>query len=274
MTDHDESPEVAAPAGPATPAMSAAIARKPGRRGRVAAVVGSVLLAGAVLAGAGWTVVTVRGADRDAGGPAWKFPQAEVGKDEERARHGLAGMLVPYGTGTWVRGPDMGEFGSDTQLNGAQATALRKRSLSGLPRSERTLLERQIDRQRIKGMAMRSYYSGQSRAYLWNEEIYTVSIVLAQVGDSATVRNASRYLHEALSGLRSGPKIKGYEKDAACVRPPKGGDQELDGMFCTAFVGDVVVTVTAYGARPLDADGVAKLVRTQLDRIDEPGKAV
>ncbi|MFD5755098.1 hypothetical protein ACFWIZ_07555, partial [Streptomyces sp. NPDC127044] len=39
--------------------------KKPLRRGRIAAVAGSVLLVAAVLGGAGYTVVTVQDADRD-----------------------------------------------------------------------------------------------------------------------------------------------------------------------------------------------------------------
>ncbi|MFJ9816893.1 hypothetical protein ACIRU3_16765 [Streptomyces sp. NPDC101151] len=264
------------PVDTTAPVEPAAEASKPRRRGRIPAIAGSVLLAGALVAGVGYTVVTVDGADRDAGAPAWKFPEVTADKDKAEARHGLAGMLVPYGTGTWTHGPDIGEFGSDAQLSGAQATALRKESLKGLPRSRRLQLERQIDRQRVKGMAMRSYFSGQSEAYLWNEGIYSVTIVLAQMEDKAAVRSISTFQNAflgALGGLRAGPEIKGH-KNAKCFRSPKGTEEDLDKMFCSAYVGDILVTVTADGAQPLDTDGVAGLVRNQLDRIAEPGVAV
>lgn len=246
------------------------------RRGRVAAVVGSVLLAGAVVAGVGCTVMTVQGADRDAGAPGWKFPKAEADKGRAESRKGLAGMLVPYGTGTWTRGPDIGQFGADAQLSGAQATALRKESVSGLPRSLRKRMEQQIDRQHLKGMAMRSYYSDQSKAYLWNEQIYSVNIVLAEMEDTAAVRSASRLQNtflDTLGVLRAGPEIKGHE-NAKCFRSPKGSDEDLGMMLCSGYVGDILVNATAYGPHSLDADGVAKLMTTQLDRIAEPGKAV
>ncbi|MGW2746683.1 hypothetical protein [Streptomyces sp. NPDC001450] len=249
---------------------------EPRRRGRVAAVAGSALLAGALVAGVGYTVVTVQGADRDAGAPVWKLPRVTADKDRVAARPGLAGMLVPYGTGLWVRGPDIGQFGSDAQLNGAQATALRKESVSGLPRSLRKRLEQQIDRQHIKGMAMRSYFSGASQANMWNDGDYSVSIVLAQMEDRAAVRSASTSQNAflaALGSLRAGPRIKGYE-NARCFRSPKGTDEGLDTMLCSAYVGDILVTATATGGQPLDTEGVAKLLRTQLDRIDEPGEAV
>jgi len=248
----------------------------PRRRSRVPVVAGSVLLAGALVAGVGCTAVTVRAADRDAGAPVWKFPRAAAGKHKETPRHGLAGMLVPYGTGTWVRGPDIGEFGTDAELNGAQATALRKQSVSGLPRSTRKQLELQIDRQHITGMAMRSYFSSQSQPYLWNEEVYAVSITLSRMGDKSAARRISTStgkLIQELGALRTGPAVKGHE-NAKCFRSPKGSDEDVNEMFCSAYVGDVLVTTTASGAKTLDGTGVAKLLGTQLDRIAEPGAAV
>ena len=246
------------------------------RRRRIAAVAGSVLLAGALVAGVGYTVVTVRDADRDAGAATWKFPKVKVEEKKTAAQHGLAAMLVPYGTDTWVRGPDLAQFGSDAQLSGAQATALRKESVSGLPRTQRKLLEREIDRQRIKGMAMRSYFSGESYAYLQDEGIYSASLVLAQMDNKAAVRNSSTSQNEFLAALdvfREGPKIKGYD-NARCFRLPGSTEKELDMMLCSGYVGDVLVTATAYGAHPLDTAVVAKLLRTQLDRIAEPGESV
>ncbi|WP_234388826.1 MULTISPECIES: hypothetical protein [Streptomyces] len=247
--------------------------RRPVRRGRVAAVAGCLLLAGALTAGVGATVVTVRGADRDAGDPRWKFPKDQAEAREAPEPTGLAGTLVPYGTDGWVRGPDLAEFGSDAEFSGAQATALRKQSLRGLSRSLRKELEKEIDRQRASGMAMRSYFSGD--ATYFTEEISSVSMVLTRMENRAAVRDldeSHRELFGALGG-RKGPKIKGY-KDAGCFRAPRGGEDELSGMLCSAHVGQVLVTVVAVGTETLDSDAVAALVRTQLDRIAEPGKAI
>lgn len=245
------------------------------RRGRIAAVAGSVLLVVALVAGVGGTVVTVRGADRDAGAPTWKFPATKVDKKVVVTQRGLAGMLVPYGTDGWAQGPDLAQFGSDAQLSGAQATALRKEALRGLPRSQRKQLERQIDRQRISGMAMRSYFSGETYGYS-RDGIYSVSVVLAQMANRTAVRNSSEAQNDFLAALdifKEGPKIKGHD-DARCFRLSGDADDDLDMMLCSAYVGDVLVSVTAYGAHPLDSKGVAMLLRTQLDRIAEPGEAV
>jgi hypothetical protein len=253
---------------PATP-------KKPARRGRIAVVVSAVLLVGAVVAGTGYTVVTVNGADRDAGAPIWKFPKARKGSTATAPADGLAGVLVPYGSDGWERGPDIGEFGSDAELSGARATALRKESLRELPRTQRRRLAKEIDRQPVKGMAMRSYVSTDG-VYLPSEKTVTVSITLTRMQSRAAVRDRVRFHREfvdALGVFRKGPAIKGH-KDALCVLPPKDDDADLDAMTCSAYVGDVLVAASATGLYPLDTKSVATLLSEQLDRIAEPGEAV
>ncbi|MCX4699763.1 hypothetical protein [Streptomyces sp. NBC_01373] len=250
--------------------------RKPFLRGRVAAVAGALVVVGAVVAGVGHTVVTVNEADRDAGAPVWKFPKTTVEEKKAATAEGLAGVLVPYGTDGWMRGPDLGEFGSDAQLSGAQATALRKESLSDLPRTQRRQLEKEIDRQHITGMAMRSYLSSDASAVSDNEGIFAVSIVLAQMESRAAVRDMATFQNEFLDALdifRKGPEIKGH-KNAECFLPPEDDDTDLDTMYCSAYQGDVLLTATADGVKPLDTKGVAMLLAEQLDRIAEPGEAV
>ncbi|GCB48104.1 hypothetical protein [Streptomyces sp. NL15-2K] len=245
-------------------------------RRRIATITGSLLLAAAVTAGVGYTVVTVNDADRDAGAPVWKFPKTTAEDAKATAAKGLAGLLVPYGTDGWTRGPDLAEFGSDAQLSGAQATALRKEALSDLPRTQRRQLEKEIDRQRVTGMAMRSYFNADPSSLSENEGIYTVSITLAQMESRAAVKDIATFQKEfldALDILRKGPEIKGH-KNAECFLPPKGADTDLDTMFCSAYQGDVLITATADGVEPLDTKGVAMLLSEQLDRIAEPGEAV
>ncbi|MCX4575944.1 hypothetical protein OHB41_22665 [Streptomyces sp. NBC_01571] len=267
----------AAPEPSAEPGASApepAPARKRVRRGRVAAVAGAVLLVGAVVAGSAYTVVTVQDADRDPGAPTWTFPKA-AHDDARKAKGptGLAAVLVPYGTDGWTRGPDIAEFGNDASLSGPEAAALRKESLRELPRSQRRQLEKRIDKEHTKGIAMRSYLG--TDTYTLQAE-FTVSIELAQMEDKTAVRNMSTFQNEffdALKIFRTGPKIEGH-KNAKCFLPPKDKKEKLDAMVCSAYQGDVLVSLTAYGAKPLNTKGVAKLLREQLDRIAEPGEAV
>jgi hypothetical protein len=238
-----------------------------------------VLLVAAVVGGAGYTVVTVQDADRDPGAPSWTFPvPAPDDTKTAKAPSGLAAMLVPYGTEGWSRGPDIGEFGSDASLSGPEATALRKEALRDLPRSQRRDLEKRIDKQHTKGIAMRSYLSTSSgfNSTLYANGAFTMSVELAQIEDKAAVKGMSTFQNEffdALKIFRKGPEIKGY-KNAKCFLPPKDKDEKLDMMVCSAYQGDVLVSATAFGAKPLNTKGVAMLLREQLDRIAEPGEAV
>ncbi|MFF1745354.1 hypothetical protein [Streptomyces mirabilis] len=281
VQEREEAPVQEPASEPAAPESIAPVKkpRKPLRRGRIAAVAGSVLLVAAVLGGAGYTVVTVQDADRDPGAPAWTFPvPAPNDAKTAKSASGLAAMLVPYGTEGTSRGPDIGEFGSDASLSGPEATALRKEALRDLPRSQRRELEKRIDKQRTKGIAMRSYLSTSSgiSSTLYADSGFTMSVALAQIEDKAAVKGMSTFQNEffdALKIFRKGPEIKGY-KNAKCFLPPKDKDEKLDMMVCSAYQGDVLVSATAFGAKPLNTKGVAMLLREQLDRIAEPGEAV
>ncbi|MGW7424336.1 hypothetical protein ACWGJB_30640 [Streptomyces sp. NPDC054813] len=245
--------------------------RPPDRR-RIAVVAGVGVLVAAVLAGATCTVVAVQGADRDPGAPVWSMPKAA--KDSKAAgTGGLQGMLLPYDTGTYGRGPDIAEFGSDVALSGKQATLLREESIKDLPRSQRQALERQLDRNPVKGMAMRSYLNASG---VPGYE-YTMEIVLARMGNRRTVRSMATVQKEILDALkvfRKGPEIKGYKDSTSCFLPPTDADEKIDTMFCTGYVGDVAVTATATAAKPLDKESAAGMLRAQLDRIKEPGASV
>ncbi|MGC0410540.1 hypothetical protein RKD32_003403 [Streptomyces sp. SAI-195] len=270
------------------------------RRGRRIAVIGSALVLAAVtVAGAGYTAVTVKDADRDPGAPVWTLPKAAPEKKAEASAGatGLAWALVPYRIDGWSRGPDLAEFGSDVTLSGAQATALRKESLIGLPRSERKELEREIDRRHITGMAMRSYAGTGTLTADGMTGDSTVTIVLSRMENRSAVRDMATRQNEffaALDVFREGPRIKGH-KEARCFRLPGGSadsgdsgeaggsdgidlfgtsDDPLDTLFCAAYEGDVLVTVTADAMQPFDTEGITALVTEQLDRIAEPGESV
>jgi hypothetical protein len=269
--------ELAVPAGPAADEPEASAgpvpARKPVRRGRIAAVAGIGVLLAAVVAGVGFTVVTVQGADRDPGRPVWHLPKTKETGAKEAAPAGLAAVLVPY-DGEWTPGPDLAQFGSDTQLSGAAATALRKESLRDLPRTQRKRMEELIDKEHIKGMAMRSYVLDNSDHS--DRHSASVSIVLSQLEDRAAVKGASEFQNgflDALGVFRKGPAIKGY-KNAECFLPPKDADEKLDAMVCSAFQGDVLVSLSASGPKKMATGDIAKLLEEQLHRIKEPGKSV
>ncbi|WP_406437392.1 hypothetical protein OHB00_23840 [Streptomyces sp. NBC_00631] len=265
--------EPLAPLDPPAPVDAPAPApKRPRDPRRVAALVASGVLALAVVAAGAVTVVTVRGADRDPGAPVWSLPKAAK-ETKAAAATGLQGMLLPYKADTYGRGPDMAEFGSDAALTGAQATLLRKESVKDLPRSQRRELERQIDRDPVKGMAMRSYMSTDTSL----SSPYTMEIVLARMGNQRTVRSMAgvqKELFDALKVFRKGPEIKGYKDSTACFLTPADKDVHIDMMFCSGYVGDILVTATATAGKPLDKQSAADMLRAQFDRIKEPGAAV
>ncbi|OPG07294.1 hypothetical protein B1R27_14230 [Streptomyces sp. GKU 895] len=274
--EHPEVPAVPESAAPESAALESPAPAKKKRfpRRRVATLTGAVLLLGAVVGGTGYTVVTVQDADRDPGKPSWKFPKAAADQDAPKAK-GLRGMLMPYEENGFAQGPDLDEFGADAELSGRQATALRKESLKGLPPADRRKLEKQLDRQHIKGVVMRSYLNN-DRYAAYADKVSAVSVTLTQMESQAAVRNSSTSeieFFEALGIMRKGPKIDGH-KNATCFLSPKDKDEKIDWMFCSAYVGDVLVAVNASGVAPLDKEGISTFLAAQLDRIDDPGKAV
>ncbi|MET7276301.1 hypothetical protein ABZS59_34870 [Streptomyces flaveolus] len=273
-TAHPEPPSAAAPVDAETDTAAHPEART-GRGRRIGLVACALLLATAVIGTAGFTAVTVRDADRDTGAPVWRFPAAATDAKAPPAT-GLAGILVPYRPDGWSRGPDLGEFGADATLSGAQATALSKESLSGLPRSQRKELEKEIDRRHITGVAMRSYAST-GGVHLGEETgAATVSVTLTRMDDRAAVRSMStrrNAFFEALDVFEDGPRIAGH-KNAKCFLLPADSDEGLDMMFCSAYQGDVLVSAAAEGVQPFAAKAAAELLTEQLDRIAEPGEAV
>jgi hypothetical protein len=255
-------------------------ARSARRVGRVAAVAGSVLLACAVVGGVGYTVVTVQDADRASGKPTWRFPAAaaegddKAGKKAGAAGSGLSALMLPFGTDGYQRGPDLDEFGPDSEFSGPQAIALRKESIKNLPSASRRKLEKEIDKERIKGMAMRSYVVG--RPDYTTTDAITFDVTLSRQENRTAVQQSAKTFSGFLAAtdvFRKGPKIKGHP-DAHCFVTPKGEDEDLALGLCIAAVGDVLVSVTSAAPDPIDGTFVAKFFAAQLDRITDPGQAV
>ncbi|WP_217350000.1 hypothetical protein [Streptomyces pluripotens] len=251
-----------------------------GSRRRTAGVVGTVLLAVAVVAGAGCTAVTVLHADRDPGKPVWKFPKVggSDGTDDE-VRSGstdgvsaLRAMLVPYQKSGYSQGPDIAGFGSDAQLTGREATALRKQSIRDLPPQARRKLDDLIDHQHIKGMVMRSYEHEGSISSPFDKP-FTIGFQLVEMENRGAAEKLATAGAGLLKSFGEGPEIPGHE-NAVCVLEPTRDSGKLDRMLCSARVGDVLFSARVCGVHRLAAHTVALFVGEQLDRIKDPGKAV
>ncbi|MER6999149.1 hypothetical protein [Streptomyces sp. NPDC000410] len=246
----------------------------PKSRGRrlIATITASVLLLGAVGSGISYTVVKVRDADRTPEATTWRFPAAaESDSPAPKPASELERMLLPL-PDDYRYGPDHELDGATVVLSGAKANVLAKEALKAVPLQERRSLEREIDKRRIKGMVERSY----ADSYGSEAEAVVVNIALVQMEDQRAVRDTARFRSALLKDtdvFRKGPAIKGH-KDATCAVMPEAEEDEPARMLCSAHRGEVLVSVTAYGTKPLHTETVADLLARQLDRIEEPGEAV
>ncbi|MFE5209072.1 hypothetical protein [Streptomyces sp. NPDC056600] len=255
------------------PASAAKPAKKPGRGRRIAALSGIALVTAAAIGVSGFTWATVRDADRDPGKPVWKYAKAPDSKPASVEADGLRGMLLLW-EDDLSQGPDMGEYGSDVELNGKEAAALAKESFDGLPRSQRRQLEREIDKQRVKGLAMRSF-TVQGR-----HDAYVTEVVLTQMSNEKDAKSSAtgrRQIFESIKDLgiaTSGPKVPGHAKNARCyvIEADKKGQNEF--VHCVGHQGEVSVSLTAFAPRPVEKKDIAGLMGKQLDRIETPGEAV
>ncbi|MEV6106821.1 hypothetical protein AB0M28_19200 [Streptomyces sp. NPDC051940] len=236
------------------------------RGGRLALVLGAVLVLGAAGGGLTYTYLQADKADRTAPTKIWQRPAAD--KDDKAgdaltAHTGLGKKLLPVPDG-YYGGPDIAEFGNDAEMSSKQAVALFKQSGRGLPRSERREFGKYVDRMKLDGLAMRSYTEGSE---------LVVEIQLAQMSKRAVHDYVSfeTRLNQRI-GSTKGPSISGY-KDAKCfVLKGESGDK-LQVMDCIAERDDILVSFTAYGTKPLDKKAAAALLKKQLDYIESPGEA-
>jgi hypothetical protein len=239
----------------------------------VLAVLPVVLVLGAVGVAAAYTKVTVDDADRTVATKIWgggahkpsKDPAGDVGRG--RADTGLSKLLLPVPDG-YRLGPDMGEYGNDSEISGKKATAQLKESGRGIAGRERRERDKRIDRLHVQGIAQRSYTS--------DGNDLTVAVQVVRMKDKRAVHDMYAFqteLMDGLRGLRKGPEIDGHKK-ARCYREHAGAKGDLDGLSCYAYDGELFVTVEAHGTKPFSASDVAGLVKDQLDHITSPGEYV
>ncbi|MEU8525718.1 MULTISPECIES: hypothetical protein [Streptomyces] len=253
------------------------------RRGRtlLTVVLPAVLVVGAIGGGLTYTGITVAGADRSAPTQVWEKPDATAADKDPaaelfsrgRATTELNKLLLPVPDG-YRLGPDVDLYGNDGELDDKQAAALVKEEGKGLAGKKRREFEKRVDRAGIKGIAVRSFASAD------NDLVVTVHITRMKdkrrIHDMYELRNDLAELLE----LKKGPKIGGH-KNSACFLIPAPTDVEkdekqhqLEGMTCSAYDSEFLVSVSASGGKPFDKSAVATLVKKQLDHIKSPGEYV
>ncbi|MFF0450416.1 hypothetical protein ACFYT4_29210 [Streptomyces sp. NPDC004609] len=243
---------------------------------------GGALVLGTVAGGLGYTAATVDGADRTAPTTTWGKPAGAPAEDPAgdvgrgRASTPLGKLLLPVPE-NYRLGPDRELYGNDQELTGKQAAAVMKDEGRGLTGEKRREFEKIIDRLGVRGIASRTY------ALFDNTLVVQVEVARMKSGkDVRTLYDFKAGLSE-LVGLKKGPKIEGHKK-AACFMLPMdhpdedrnedGEDTGVDRMTCTAYVSDMLVSVSAYGSRPFDKSAATSLVKRQLDHLTSPGEYV
>ncbi|WP_335981244.1 hypothetical protein [Streptomyces sp. CA2R106] len=176
-------------------------------------------------------------------------------------------LLLPVPTG-YRPGPDVEGYGNDVALGAEQARQLVRGDSQDLSAKERKELDEAVDALHIESAGMRTY--------LEDGGDLEVQIRIVQMKNKEAAKAQTEYFTaftKALGVFRTGPKVKGYPK-ATCVLPPIDKDEKLDGMTCQATEGDLMVTMSADGTRPLAKSAAADLLRRQLDRIKDPGTTI
>ncbi|MCX5392158.1 hypothetical protein [Streptomyces sp. NBC_00094] len=269
------------PMAPTEPAAEAP--RKPKRGARrilLGVVLPAVLVLGAAGGGVTYTAVTVSSADRTAPTEVWgSADSTATDKDPaESAARGKAGtplskLLLPVPPG-YELGPDHELYGNDGELGEAEAVAQMKQEGEGLSGKKRRAYEKEVDRLGIQGIAVRSFSDLSDAA--------VISVHITRMKDKKRIKDSFRLRKEVLEALEfpKGPKVKDH-RNAACYLMPedktvekKEREEQLDGMVCIAYDSEVMVSVTASGAKPFDRAGVADLLKQQLDHIESPGEYV
>ncbi|MFK3734142.1 hypothetical protein ACI2LJ_28185 [Streptomyces sp. NPDC088090] len=277
MTEPAE-PTTEPTAGP-TPVEPAGKKRGPGRV-LLRVVLPSVLVLGLIGGGVTYTVLTAGSADRTAPTRVWG-PTEKTAQDRDpaaglargRTATPLGRLLLPLPEG-YEFGPDQELYGNDGELGAAEATALMKQAGAGLSGKKRRTFEKEIDKLGLQGVGVRSFADP--------DNSLEVSFTITSMKDKKQVRNSYRIRKDILEFLEfpKGPKVQGH-KNAVCHMTPedtsldkKQRAEELDRMVCLAYDSEVLVTMTASGAKPFDKARVAKLMTRQLDHIASPGEYV
>ncbi|QNS05027.1 hypothetical protein [Streptomyces xanthii] len=259
----DEMPQE--PEAPQEPGFQDRPAAPRRRRLTTVLVAGVVLLA--VAGGVGFTVVTVRDADRTAATTVWgdaKEPKQQAGR---HSGGDLRERLLPVPDG-YVPGPDIDEFGNDHVITGQDAVDRFEAGSDDLPARQREARRKAVDKLRLKGLAMRSYAS--------EDDDLVIETRLAEIGNRQVGRDLKDFQSgflRALGVFKKGPAIKGH-RNADCFLAPREGKDGLDLLTCSAYEDDLLVSVTAYGPKSLDTKAVADLLARQLDHISSRGEFV
>jgi hypothetical protein len=290
MAEHDPAApafpaEPAFPAAPADPAAftapafpAAPIAPAPSVTGTPLGVKVTAAVAAAVLAGVGIGFGIIKAGYDDTAktaSPARSVPSASPSAASTPAYGALSSgahfgsmrdLLLPEPSG-FSLGPDAGLYGDDTQLTKDQISAYLDDRVSVLPKDQRDKAKAALQADGHRGAGVRSYVP--------SDDSMVATIWLDQFDKQAVAEeSAFQAALGADSGLfRQGPAVPGHA-EAACYLPALQPKDPIDGMVCTAGIGDLLVTMDVEGLAPLPKSEAVSLFRQQLERLALPGASV
>lgn len=268
MTDESTIPAQPVESGPAAPQLSEEalpVSAKPGRARWIALGAAAVLSAVAVGGGVGFGVLQV--SKKPAKPVASAAPKTPAGPTYGALSNGnhfgaLRDLLVPVPVYENL-GPDMYQFGNDSELDPAQYHQLWEKQFSFLSTADRTAMENGLAADHLKGIAVRSYQvSGQ--LVVW------VQLSQENQDRAKSAAGTLKQLSDRTGMYRAGPAVPGFPA-VRCFLPPLATGDKLDQLECNASVGDMLVTLDAQGTAPLDTASAIDLMRQQLTRLAIPG---
>ncbi|MGW4202072.1 hypothetical protein [Streptomyces sp. NPDC004726] len=248
----------------------------------VRTVLPTVLVLGVIGSGLTYITTTVGAADRTVPTVTWSKQEGDGPSDDPaadpskgRASTPLSKLLLPV-PDDYRLGPDLEEYGNDSELTGRQAADLIKESGRGAPGKKRREFERNVDALGVRGIAMRSFASAD------NDLVAKMEII--QMKDRKHVRKMYGLVNEMFTfmDMPKGPKIEDHKQSSCYLQPSDDADDsdasdvdepELNRMVCAAYDSELFLMFTAVGTQ-FDESAAADLLKRQLDHIASPGEYV
>ena len=186
-------------------------------------------------------------------------PAPAIGVRPDGSHFGpLSALLLPV-PATMSLGSDDPAFGNDTVLAPAQYQAFFNEDFAELSGSDRSRLNGLLDVSGLNGAALRTYMVSDQMEL----EVGMFQMTRNRVVADSALRQE---LANATGGFTGSVGVTGFPQ-AHCYLPPLQQGDRLDYMNCDAVIGDLLVTMHAYGVGPLDSTDAAGLFQQQLTRL-------
>ncbi|WP_042415707.1 hypothetical protein [Streptacidiphilus anmyonensis] len=177
----------------------------------------------------------------------------------------LSDLLLPVPDG-YGYGPDDGGDGDNTVLTHDQYLKTFNKDFADLGTSERRQLANQLDLDHVLGYAVRTYTDNA-------QLVIKVSLLQENQQTAKGMASLGKYIADQTGAFRAGPTITGHP-EAHCYLLATDPNDPLDRLDCDDYVGDILITVQAYGPAPLDQQAVASLMEQQLSRLAIPAAQI